>query len=109
MHHNTSSPSEQERFILTKIRMLPPDKIAEIVNSVDFISQKDPSGCGKSTVLRITAGLKQASTGTVHYAASPVTKPCAEIGLVFQKYSLFPWMTVLDNREMGNGMGKSQP
>jgi hypothetical protein len=41
MHHNTISPSEQERFILTKIRILPPDKIAEIVDFVDFISQKD--------------------------------------------------------------------
>ncbi len=41
MHHNTISPSEQERFILAKIRMLPPDKIAEVSNFVDFISQKN--------------------------------------------------------------------
>jgi hypothetical protein len=41
MHHNTVSPSEQERLILKKIRMLPPDKIAEIADFVDFISQKD--------------------------------------------------------------------
>ena len=41
MHHNPTSPSEYERFILTKIRMLPPDKIAEIADFVDFISQKD--------------------------------------------------------------------
>lgn len=41
MHHNTVSISEQERLILTKIRMLPPDKIAEIADFVDFISQKD--------------------------------------------------------------------
>jgi hypothetical protein len=41
MHHNTISFSEQERFILTKIRMLPPDKIAEVLDFVDFISQKN--------------------------------------------------------------------
>ncbi len=40
MQHNTISPNEQERFILTKIRMLPPDKVVEIVNFVDFISHK---------------------------------------------------------------------
>jgi hypothetical protein len=40
MQHNTISPSEQERFILTKIRMLPPDKIAAVADFVDFISQK---------------------------------------------------------------------
>ena len=41
MQHNTNSPSEQERLILTKIRMLPPDKVAEVADFVDFISQKD--------------------------------------------------------------------
>jgi hypothetical protein len=40
MHHNTTSPSEIERLILTKIRMLPPDKVAEVADFVDFISQK---------------------------------------------------------------------
>lgn len=60
-----------------------------------------PSGCGKSTILRIAAGLEKASAGTVHYHAAPVTKPCGEIGLVFQEYSLFPWLTVLDNVAAG--------
>jgi hypothetical protein len=41
MDHNTISPSEQERLILTKIRMLPPEKIAEVADFVDFLSQKD--------------------------------------------------------------------
>ncbi|NWH05726.1 DUF2281 domain-containing protein [Desulfobacter latus] len=41
MHHNTISFSEQERSILSKIRMLPPDKIAEVSDFVDFISQKN--------------------------------------------------------------------
>ncbi len=41
MHHNTIPSSEQERLILTKIRMLPPDKVAEVADFIDFISQKD--------------------------------------------------------------------
>lgn len=62
-----------------------------------------PSGCGKSTLLRIAAGLEKASQGTVHYRCAPVTKPCGEIGLVFQEYSLFPWLSVLDNVAAGPG------
>ncbi|WP_421902735.1 ABC transporter ATP-binding protein [Maridesulfovibrio sp.] len=60
-----------------------------------------PSGCGKSTILRIAAGLEESSAGTVHYNGNPVSKPCAEIGLVFQEYSLFPWLSVLDNVAAG--------
>jgi len=41
MHYNSISFSEEERFILSKIRMLPPDKIAEVLDFVDFISQKN--------------------------------------------------------------------
>ncbi len=60
-----------------------------------------PSGCGKSTILRIAAGLEQASEGSVHYQGRPVDKPGGHIGLVFQEYSLFPWLTVLDNVAAG--------
>ncbi len=70
-----------------------------------------PSGCGKSTVLRIAAGLEKASAGTVSYRGSRVTAPCAEIGLVFQEYSLFPWMTVEDNVAAGPefaGVGREE-
>jgi hypothetical protein len=51
MDHNTISPSEQERLILTKIRMLPPEKIAEVADFVDFLSQKD-----QERQLRLAAG-----------------------------------------------------
>jgi NitT/TauT family transport system ATP-binding protein len=60
-----------------------------------------PSGCGKSTILRIASGLEQASHGQVRYNGVPVLKPCADIGLVFQEYSLFPWLSVLDNVAAG--------
>lgn len=60
-----------------------------------------PSGCGKSTILRIAAGLEKADRGKVLYRSTPVSRPCAQIGLVFQEYSLFPWLTVLDNVAAG--------
>lgn len=60
-----------------------------------------PSGCGKSTILRIAAGLEKASKGQVLYRGSEVIRPCAEIGLVFQEYSLFPWLSVIDNVAAG--------
>ena len=55
-----------------------------------------PSGCGKSTILRIASGLEKASQGQVLYRGDPVVKPGADIGLVFQEYSLFSWLSVLD-------------
>lgn len=60
-----------------------------------------PSGCGKSTILRIAAGLESASSGSVVYRSSPISRPSSRIGLVFQEYSLFPWMTVQDNIAAG--------
>jgi len=60
-----------------------------------------PSGCGKSTILRIASGLEKASQGQVLYKGDPVVKPGADIGLVFQEYSLFPWLSVLDNVAAG--------
>lgn len=67
----------------------------------DFVCIVGPSGCGKSTLLRIVAGLEQATSGTVLYRQAPVTKPMAQIGMVFQEYSLLPWRTVLDNVVLG--------
>ena len=82
------------------------DNISLKILKNSFTCVVGPSGCGKSTILRIAAGLKHASAGSVHYASSPVTKPCGEIGLVFQEYSLFPWMTVLDNVAAGPEFAK---
>ena len=63
----------------------------------DFITILGPSGCGKSTLLRIVAGLDQPSSGTVLLDGNRVVAPGADRGMVFQSYTLFPWLTVLDN------------
>ena len=63
----------------------------------EFVSILGPSGCGKSTLLRIVAGLDQPTAGTVRLAGRQVTRPGAERGMVFQSYTLFPWLTVEQN------------
>ncbi|HMS78727.1 MAG TPA: ATP-binding cassette domain-containing protein, partial [Burkholderiaceae bacterium] len=63
----------------------------------DFITLLGPSGCGKSTLLRIVAGLDVATSGTVLLDGAPVAGPGAERGMVFQSYTLFPWLTVREN------------
>ncbi|HEY2925690.1 ABC transporter ATP-binding protein [Piscinibacter sp.] len=67
------------------------------VASNDFITILGPSGCGKSTLLRIVAGLDAPSTGEVLLDGEAVRGPGAERGMVFQSYTLFPWLTVREN------------
>ena len=63
----------------------------------EFITVIGPSGCGKSTFIRIVAGLDEASAGVVRLNGSPITGPGADRGMVFQGYTLFPWLTVKRN------------
>src|ERR1700724_568164 len=60
-----------------------------------------PSGCGKSTILRIIAGLDQPDSGEVLVNGKPVIGPGRDRGMVFQKYTSFPWLTVAGNIEYG--------
>lgn len=67
----------------------------------EFITVLGPSGCGKSTLLRIIAGLEEQSTGTVLLDGEEVDGPSADRGMVFQAYSLFPWLNVEENIQFG--------
>ncbi|KYG88310.1 ABC transporter ATP-binding protein [Sellimonas intestinalis] len=67
------------------------------MESGEFISLVGPSGCGKSTILRLVAGLIQPTTGKLTVDGKTITEPSPERGMVFQKPTLFPWLTVWDN------------
>ena len=71
------------------------------VRENDFLTILGPSGCGKSTLLRIVAGLDQPSTGHVLLDGREVEGPGADRGMVFQSYTLFPWLTVEENIRFG--------
>ncbi len=77
----------------------------------DFITILGPSGCGKSSLLRIVAGLDQQTSGEVLLEGQRITGPGADRGMVFQSYTLFPWLTVRDNVCFGlneRGMARAE-
>ncbi|SDF62918.1 ABC transporter ATP-binding protein [Sporolituus thermophilus] len=67
----------------------------------EFITILGPSGCGKSTILKIIAGLEEPSSGRVLLDGREIKGPGADRGMVFQSYTLFPWLTVRQNIEFG--------
>jgi len=67
------------------------------VASGEFVALVGASGCGKSTLLRIIAGLETASSGEILVDACPIGGPDRNRAMVFQDYSLYPWLSVLDN------------
>ena len=81
------------------------------VRDNDFVTILGPSGCGKSTLLRIVAGLDHATSGRVLLDGMPVEGPGADRGMVFQSYTLFPWLTIEQNIRFGlreRGMPEAQ-
>ena len=85
---------------------LPPvlGDISFTVKRREFICIIGASGCGKSTLLRIIGGLEASNGGTVKVNGNIVTGPGADRGMVFQEYTLFPWLTVKKNVMFGPKM-----
>ncbi len=81
------------------IRIL--DDITLEIHPGEFIALLGPSGSGKSTLLRIVTGLAEPSFGTVLYRGRPVSGPNPNAAMVFQSFALYPWLTVLQNVELG--------
>jgi NitT/TauT family transport system ATP-binding protein len=91
------------------VRALEPTTLAVAAN--DFITILGPSGCGKSTLLRIVAGLDRPSSGRVLLNGREVRGPGADRGMVYQSYTLFPWLTVAENVAFGlreKGVGAAE-
>lgn len=78
-----------ERTVLSRINLR--------VRTGEFVTVVGPSGCGKSTLLRLILGSETPTVGRVLIDGRPVDGPCRQRGIVYQKYSLFPHLTVLDN------------
>ncbi|MEN7526007.1 ABC transporter ATP-binding protein [Cupriavidus sp. DL-D2] len=81
------------------------------VRDNDFVTILGPSGCGKSTLLRIVAGLDTPSGGRVLLDGQAVAGPGADRGMVFQSYTLFPWLTIEQNVRFGlreRGMSEAE-
>ncbi len=67
------------------------------IGDSEFVSIIGPSGCGKSTILRIVSGLVEKSEGSILIDKKETIGPSREKGMVFQNFSLFPWLTVEEN------------
>jgi NitT/TauT family transport system ATP-binding protein len=74
------------------------------VEGGEFVSLLGPSGCGKSTTLSVVAGLEEASAGDVFLDGARVAGPGPERGMVFQSYTLYPWLTVEQNTRFSLGL-----
>jgi NitT/TauT family transport system ATP-binding protein len=98
-------------FSLEGVRLDLPDaqgRPVPVLRSADFRVEEGellvilgPSGCGKSTILRLLAGLLAPTAGRVLYRGKPHPGPSDRIGMIFQNYSLFPWLTVRNNINFG--------
>lgn len=76
------------------------------INDGELVCLLGPSGCGKTTLLRLIAGLDYPTSGEIVANGDVVKKPSGDRAVIFQQYSLFPWLTVLQNVTFGLEMTK---
>lgn len=90
-----------KKFDTTKGEILALNKINLQIHRREFITVIGPSGCGKTTLIRILAGLDFPTSGNVLLEGKKMEGPSAERGMVFQDYTLFPWLSVKKNVMFG--------
>ncbi len=90
-----------KKFDTTKGEILALNKINLEIHRREFITVIGPSGCGKTTLIRILAGLDFPTSGNVLLEGKKMEGPSAERGMVFQDYTLFPWLSVKKNVMFG--------
>jgi len=106
------SPNVLELKNLSKTFVNPDGRTFQAVHDINLAVRDEPgvgefrvflgpSGCGKSTILNIVAGLFPPTTGEALLRGRPITGPGPDRGMVFQSYSSYPWLTVLDNVAFG--------
>ena len=91
LRYNT--PDGQTFTALENVSLSVPDQ--------QFAVLVGPSGCGKSSLLYLTAGLAEPTSGEIYVGGKRVDGPGADRGMVFQSYTLFPWLSVRQNIEFG--------
>ena len=84
-----SKDNKEEVFALKDINLT--------IETGKFVSFVGPSGCGKTTLLRLIEGFENPTEGTIKDDGEIVTEPSSKRGFIFQNYSLFPWLNVIDN------------
>lgn len=77
------------------------DNVSMVIEEGEFIVYLGPSGCGKTTLMRTVGGLEKLSSGAIILEGEPVIGPDRKKGMVFQSYSSFPWLSVLENVKFG--------
>ena len=84
-------------FDLRGRRVLALDRIDLSIAAGEFVTLVGASGCGKSTLLRLVAGLEEPDTGRIMVGRVEIDGPGVDRAMVFQNYSLFPWLSVIGN------------
>lgn len=111
LQNNHSALAPAPLVDLTGVRMVYPrgdnaelvvlDNVSLTIREGEIVGLLGRSGSGKSTLLRVLSGLVPATSGSVRWRDAPVSGPCEGISMVFQSFALFPWLTVLENVEIG--------
>ena len=90
-------PEKKSNLLITDEGVVAVQEFNLEIADKEFIVLVGPSGCGKSTILRLVAGLITPTTGKLTVDGKEITGPAPDRGMVFQKPTLFPWLTVYDN------------